>query len=109
MHVHVIVPVAQYEPESQITKSIECLKELECDIFTLDIYYVIDTFPGDKRTLQWELPDNFTIMLRDTNRGRRAGKINDALDVIKNAGYDVDMWHLLTLTIHLLRTILLYA
>jgi hypothetical protein len=29
-------------------------------------------------------------MLRDTNRGRRAGKINDALDVIKNAGYDVD-------------------
>jgi cellulose synthase/poly-beta-1,6-N-acetylglucosamine synthase-like glycosyltransferase len=29
-------------------------------------------------------------MLRDTNRGYRAGKINDALDVIKNAGHNAD-------------------
>jgi cellulose synthase/poly-beta-1,6-N-acetylglucosamine synthase-like glycosyltransferase len=90
MHVYAIVPVAPYEPESQITESIKCLKELTCDNFTLDIYYVIETVPGDKRTLHWELPDNFTVMLRDTNRGYRAGKINDALDVIKNAGHNAD-------------------
>jgi cellulose synthase/poly-beta-1,6-N-acetylglucosamine synthase-like glycosyltransferase len=63
------------------------LKELECDDFTLNIYYVIDTFPGDKRTLHWELPDNFIIILRDTNRGYRAGAINDALSVMKNPDY----------------------
>jgi cellulose synthase/poly-beta-1,6-N-acetylglucosamine synthase-like glycosyltransferase len=89
MHVYAIVPVAPYEPESVITESIKCLKELTCDNFTLDIYYVIETFPGDKRTLHWELPDNFTIMLK-TPRGRRAGNINDALDVIKNAGHNAD-------------------
>jgi cellulose synthase/poly-beta-1,6-N-acetylglucosamine synthase-like glycosyltransferase len=90
MHVYAIVPVATYEPASVITKSIECLKELESDNFTLDVYYVIETFLGDKRKFLFELPDNFTIMLRDTNRGYRAGNINYALDKIKNTGHDAD-------------------
>jgi cellulose synthase/poly-beta-1,6-N-acetylglucosamine synthase-like glycosyltransferase len=87
MHVYAIAPVARYEPESVITKSIECLKTLEHDNFTLDIYYVIDTFPGDNRKLQFTLPNNFKMILRNTNRGHRAGAINDILKEIKNPDY----------------------
>ncbi len=94
MHIYTIIPVAPFEPVSVITKSIECLKELECDNFTVEVYYVIDSLPGDKRDLHWELPDNFKILLRNTNRGRRAGAINDCLSVVKDADYvaifDVD-------------------
>ncbi|HYA60591.1 MAG TPA: glycosyltransferase family 2 protein [Candidatus Acidoferrum sp.] len=94
MRVYAVIPVAPFEPESVITKSIECFKELECDTFTFEVHYVIDSFPGDKRDLQWQLPDNFKIMLRNTNRGRRAGAINDFLKEIKDADYvaifDVD-------------------
>jgi len=93
MHVYAVVPVSQFEPESIITESIEYLKELECDNFTFEVYYVIETFPGDKRTLSRVLPDNFNIMLR-TPRGRKAGALNDFLSVVKNADYvavfDVD-------------------
>ena len=94
MHIYTIIPVAPFEPVSVITKSIECFKELEYDNFTFEVYYVIDSFPGDKRDLHWELPDNFKIMLRNTNRGRRAGAINDFLKEITDADYvaifDVD-------------------
>ena len=94
MHVYTVVPVAPFEPESVITKSIECLRELECDSFNHKVYYVIDTFPGDKRKLCRTLPDNFKMILRNTNRGRRAGAINDILNEIENADYmaliDVD-------------------
>lgn len=58
MRVYAVVPVAIFEPESVITKSIECLKELACNNFALGIYYVIETFPGGKRKLHWELADN---------------------------------------------------
>ena len=85
MSVYAIVPIARYVPESVITKSIESLKELACANFTLDIYYAIETFPGDKRTLYWELPDNFTILLRDAHRGQKAGNINDALNKIRGS------------------------
>jgi cellulose synthase/poly-beta-1,6-N-acetylglucosamine synthase-like glycosyltransferase len=87
--VYVVVPVAQYEPESQITKSIECLKELEAGNFTLEVYYVIETFPGDKRNLHQRLPDNFEIMLR-THRGRKAGGLNDFLSIRKNTVNNAD-------------------
>ena len=89
MHIYAVIPVAQYEPESQITKSIECLKELACDNFTLDICYAIETFPGDKRKLHWTLPDNLKILLR-APRGRKAGGLNDFLSMRKNADYNAD-------------------
>ena len=89
MLVYAVVPVAQYEPESQITASIECLKELECDNFTLEVYYVIETFPGDKRNLRQNLPDNFEIVLR-AHRGRKAGGLNDFLRMSENADYNAD-------------------
>lgn len=93
MRVYVIVIVASFEPESIITKSIENLRELECDDFDLKVCYVIDTFEGDKRKLHWALPDNFTVMLR-APKGHKAGAINDALRMIKTADYvaiiDVD-------------------
>ena len=93
MRVYAVVPVSQFEPDSVITKSIECLKELECDNFTFEVYYLIDSFPSDKRDLHWELPDNFKIMLR-TPRGHKAGAINDFLRMSENADYvaifDVD-------------------
>jgi len=93
MRVNAVVPVAYFEPDSIITKSIECLKELECDNFTLEICYVIETLPGDKRNLHWSLPDNFRILLR-APRGRKAGGLNDFLRTSENADYvatfDVD-------------------
>lgn len=90
MNVYTVVPVAPFEPESIITKSIECLKELEHDDFSLEVYYIIDTFPGDTRDLHWELPDNFKVMLRTNGRGYRAGKINDFLKMIEDADYPAD-------------------
>jgi 1,2-diacylglycerol 3-beta-glucosyltransferase len=94
MRVYAAVPVAPFEPVSVITKSIECFKELECDNFNFEVYYVIDSLPGDTRDLHWELPDNFKILLRNTNRGRKAGAINDFLKEITGADYvaifDVD-------------------
>ena len=90
MNVYTIVPVAPFEPESIITKSIECLKELELGDFSLEVYYIIDTFPGDTRELRWELPDNFKVMLRTNGRGYRAGKINDFLKMIEDSDYPAD-------------------
>ncbi len=90
MHVYTVVPVAPFEPESIITKSIECLKELEHEDFSLEVYYIIDTFPGDTRELHWELPDNFKVMLRTNGRGYRAGAINDFLKMIEDADYPAD-------------------
>ena len=89
VHVYAVIPVARFEPESVITKSFECLKELECGNFTLEIYYVIETFQGDKRNLHWTLPDNFTILLR-APRGRKAGGLNEFLSVIKYASCTAD-------------------
>ncbi len=51
MRINAVVPIAHFEPDSVITKSIECLKELECNNFTLEICYVIESLPGDKRNL----------------------------------------------------------
>ena len=90
MNVYTVVPVAPFEPESIITKSIECLQELEHDDFSLEVYYVIDTFPGDTRELHWELPDNFKVVLRTNGRGYRAGAINDFLTMIEDADYPAD-------------------
>jgi cellulose synthase/poly-beta-1,6-N-acetylglucosamine synthase-like glycosyltransferase len=89
MHVYAVVPVAQYEPESQIAISIECLKELEHDNFTLEVYYIIETFPGDKRNLHQKLPDNFEKIIRNP-RGHKAGGLNDFLSMRKNACYNAD-------------------
>jgi len=89
VNVYTVVPVAPFEPESIITKSIECLKELECDNFNLEVYYLIDTFPGDKRTLSWVLPNNFSMSLR-TPRGHKAGALNDFLKMIEDADYPAD-------------------
>ena len=44
MHVYTVVPVAPFEPESIITKSIECLKELEHEDFSLEVYYISTRF-----------------------------------------------------------------
>ncbi len=93
MRVYAVVPVSQFEPESVVTKSIECLKQLECDNFNFEVYYLIETFPGDRRTLSWVLPDNFSIKLR-TPRGRKAGALNDFFNMVTDADYvaifDVD-------------------
>jgi cellulose synthase/poly-beta-1,6-N-acetylglucosamine synthase-like glycosyltransferase len=90
MNVYTVVPVAPFEPESIITRSIECLQELEHGDFGFEVYYIIDTFSGDTRDLHWELPDNFKVVLRTNGRGYRAGKINDFLKMIEDADYPAD-------------------
>jgi len=90
VNVYTVVPVAPFEPKSIITKSIECLQELEHGDFGFEVYYIIDTFPGDTRDLHWKLPDNFKVVLRTDGRGYRAGKINDFLTMIEDADYPAD-------------------
>lgn len=94
MKICAVVPVSPYEPESLIKKSIECLKELNCKEYEFEVYYVIDTAKDDKRNFGSEFPPNFRIILRNNSRGRRAGAINEFLNVINDADYvaifDVD-------------------
>jgi cellulose synthase/poly-beta-1,6-N-acetylglucosamine synthase-like glycosyltransferase len=94
MKVCAIVPIAPFEPLALIEKSIKSLSELDYSGFDFEAYYVIDGGGEDHNALFRLLPPHFHIMLRNDNRGRRAGAINDALNVIEEADYiaifDVD-------------------
>jgi cellulose synthase/poly-beta-1,6-N-acetylglucosamine synthase-like glycosyltransferase len=94
MKVCAIVPVAPSEPQTLIDKSIESLSTLHCADFDFEAYYIIDDGERSYEALRQVLPLHFHIISRADNRGRRAGAINDALDVIESADYialfDVD-------------------
>lgn len=94
MKIYAVIPVSPYEPESLIKKSIESVKNLNCQDYEFEAYYVIDKTKDDKRNFNLLLPPNFKIILRNNNRGGRAGAINDFLNTINDVSYiaifDVD-------------------
>jgi len=94
MKVCAIIPVAQSEPNALIEKSIKSLGALDCSGLDFEAYYVIDSSGKDYSSLYAVLPPHFHIVIRNGNRGRRAGAINDILNVTEDADYialfDVD-------------------
>jgi len=95
MKVCAIVPVSPFEPRAIIEKSIESLSSLHCNGLDFEAYYVIDD--GKKKNceaLRQLLPPHFYIISRENSRGKRAGAINDILNIIEKADYvalfDVD-------------------
>ncbi|HEX7514497.1 MAG TPA: glycosyltransferase family 2 protein [archaeon] len=94
MKICAIVPIAPSEPFTLVEKSIKSLNDLDCSRLDFEVYYVIDSGGGDDEALYHLLPSHFHIIVRNDSRGRRAGAINDALNVIEEADYialfDVD-------------------
>ena len=77
----VIVPVASFEPLSVINKSVDCLLSLEKGDLDVRVTYVLDLVGGDDDRLKFleEMP--VAVITRRDNRGRRAGAVNDFLDI----------------------------
>jgi len=94
MKVCAIIPVAPSEPNTLIEKSITSLDNLDCSGFDFEAYYVIDSSGKDYSPLFGLLPPHFHIVIRNSNRGRRAGAINDIMNVTEGADcialFDVD-------------------
>ncbi|MGZ8932040.1 MAG: glycosyltransferase [Halobacteriota archaeon] len=94
MKICAIVPIAPSEPFTLIEKSIKSLTDLDCSELDFEAYYVIDSGGEDHNALYRLLPPHFHMVVRSDNRGRRAGAINDVLNVIEGADYialfDVD-------------------
>ncbi|MGZ5562664.1 MAG: glycosyltransferase [Halobacteriota archaeon] len=94
MKICAIVPIAPSEPFTLIEKSIKSLNDLDCSELDFEAYYVIDSGGEDHNALYRLLPPHFHMVVRSDNRGRRAGAINDVLNVIEGADYialfDVD-------------------
>ena len=94
MKVCAIIPIAPSEPNTLVEKSIKSLNDLDCGGLNFEAYYVIDSGGKERNALDRLLPPDFHIVTRNDNRGRRAGAINDALNVIGEADYialfDVD-------------------
>ncbi|MGZ4863340.1 MAG: glycosyltransferase family 2 protein [Halobacteriota archaeon] len=94
MKICAIVPIAPSEPLTLVEKSIKSLNNLDFSKLDFEAYYVFDSGGEDHKALYHLLPPHFHIVIRNDNRGRRAGAINDALEVIEDADYialfDVD-------------------
>ena len=94
MRVCAIIPVGPSEPNALAKKSIESLAALDCCDIDFAAYYVIDKNRTECSGLFELLPEQFHIALRNDNRGRRAGALNDVLHLIEGADYiavvDVD-------------------
>jgi len=93
----IIVPVASFEPISVVRKSFDCISCLENGDMDVRVVYVLDTHGENDDRLQFLKKMPVTVIARTDNRGRRAGAINDALDVCKSEGgpdyvalFDVD-------------------
>lgn len=95
MKLQIIVPVSLDEPESVVERSLESLSRLEHGELEIGITYVVDTANReDDARVKFLEKEPVNLIIRDNNRGRRAGAINDALDRIGKVDYialfDVD-------------------
>ncbi|WP_456486989.1 glycosyltransferase [Candidatus Alkanophaga liquidiphilum] len=101
MHtVKIVVPVAASEPVGIIERSIEALCRLKCHL-PVEIIYVIDSKDDERYAVLKELVRRkekdvkISLLFRGTDRGRRAGALNDALAVALDensffAFFDID-------------------
>ncbi len=88
MKVAILIPVSPFEPLETILKSVERIKSLDLESFKSKIIYVIDKKnPNDERIERLKEID-VEIIIRDENRGKRAGAINDGLDFLKDFNPD---------------------
>jgi len=94
MKVCAVIPVAPSEPNALVEKSIKSLGALDCTGLDFEAYYVIDSSGKDYSSLFELLPPHFHIVIRNGHRGRRAGAINDILNMTEGADFvalfDVD-------------------
>ncbi|MHC1635887.1 MAG: glycosyltransferase family 2 protein [Candidatus Methanospirareceae archaeon] len=97
MKVRVIVPVSAFEPLTVIKKSMESMTNLEREGLDMDITYVIDLGEEDDRIGILEeiaRERGIKLFIRKNNRGRRAGALNDGIDMEPYANFfaffDVD-------------------
>ncbi|MDD2666401.1 MAG: glycosyltransferase family 2 protein [Methanocellales archaeon] len=91
MQLNIIVPVSLHEPLYVIKKSLESLSRLDRDSIEVCITYVIDSLGDDHRVRY--LQDQSVDVIARKPRGRKAGAINDVLDIITAdyiAFFDVD-------------------
>ncbi|MHC1567129.1 MAG: glycosyltransferase family 2 protein [Candidatus Syntropharchaeia archaeon] len=89
MKTEILVPVSSFEPLSVVKKSVESLSMLDG---AGRITYIVDTNEKDERVSFLE-KCKVNLVLRNTNRGRRGGAINDALKEVSAdyiAIFDVD-------------------
>ncbi len=94
MKVCAIIPVAPFEPITLIERSIDSLAALDCTGLDFNVYYIVDSNGTDYSSLRNRLPPYFSIVIRSENRGRRAGAVNDGLNILNDADFialfDVD-------------------
>jgi cellulose synthase/poly-beta-1,6-N-acetylglucosamine synthase-like glycosyltransferase len=99
VQVIVIVPVSAFEPLDLIKKSVECLIHLEKENYDVRITYVVDVKREDDRIFNLtEIAEEkgIKLLIRQNNRGRRAGALNDGINSLGNdpadffAIFDID-------------------
>ncbi len=78
----VIVPVSVYEPHETLVRSAIHLRNLDYGKFEPKIVYVFDGEENDERVSALRKL-GVDVFPRKTNRGKRAGAINDGLEIMK--------------------------
>ncbi len=96
MSIAVIVPVAPYEPIEIVSESLRCLKGLNYGGLHVRIIYVIEKDGEDDKRIEILKKEEIEVMERISRKGKRAGNINHALELLKNntpdyiAIFDID-------------------
>jgi len=91
----IIVPVSVYEPIETLVKSANHLKNMDFGNYEARILYVFDGGEDDERVLALKSV-GVEVLARRTDRGKRAGAINDGIEFFKKykpdyiAIFDVD-------------------
>ncbi|RLI85316.1 MAG: glycosyltransferase family 2 protein [Archaeoglobales archaeon] len=96
MKVAILIPVSPFEPLETVLRSVERIKNLDLEGFNFKIVYVVDRKnPRDERIERLKDLD-VDVLVRNENRGKRAGAINDGVEFLKDfdpdyiAIFDVD-------------------
>jgi cellulose synthase/poly-beta-1,6-N-acetylglucosamine synthase-like glycosyltransferase len=79
MRLAIIVPVAPFEKDEVILKSVEHLSSLDFDGFEVKILYVIDKNGESDSRDEKVRQKGADVLIRETTRGKRAGAINDGI------------------------------
>ncbi len=78
----IIVPVSVHEPINTLVKSAQHLKGLDSGDHQVKILYIFDGDEKDERVTALR-ESGVDVLARNTNRGKRAGAINDGLEFLK--------------------------
>ncbi|ADB58896.1 glycosyltransferase [Archaeoglobus profundus] len=84
MRIAILIPVSPFEPLETVSKSVERLKKLDLKGFEVKIVYVVDKKnPNDER-VDFLKKAGVDVLVRNSNRGKRAGAINDGIEFLKD-------------------------